>query len=50
MNAVQGTPDQERMMGEQALSLVVKCLSFDFIGTNPDDSAEDVNTIQVRPT
>jgi len=34
-------------MGEQALGLVVKCLSFDFIGTNPDDSAEDVNTIQV---
>ena len=48
MNAVQGTPEQEKAMGEQALSLVVKCLSFDFIGTNPDDSSEDVNTIQVR--
>lgn len=47
MNAVHGDPEQEKAMGEQALSLVVKCLSFDFIGTNPDDSSEDVNTIQV---
>lgn len=34
-------------MGEQALSLIVRCLSFDFIGTNPDESNEDVGTIQV---
>lgn len=33
-------------IGEQALSLVVRCLSFDFIGTNPDESTEDVGTIQ----
>jgi len=33
-------------MGEQALSLTVKCLGFDFIGTNPDESSEDVGTIQ----
>ncbi len=33
-------------MGEQALSLVVRCLNFDFIGTNPDESTEDVGTIQ----
>lgn len=33
-------------MGEQALSLTVRCLSFDFIGTNPDESTEDVGTIQ----
>lgn len=28
------------------MSLTVKCLSFDFIGTNPDESTEDVGTIQ----
>lgn len=33
-------------IGEQALSLVVRCLNFDFIGTNPDESTEDVGTIQ----
>jgi exportin-7 len=37
---------QEAILGEQALSLTVKCLSFDFIGTNPDESTEDVGTIQ----
>jgi exportin-7 len=34
------------VMGEQALSLAVRCLNFDFIGTNPDESTEDVGTIQ----
>ena len=33
-------------MGEQALALTVRCLNFDFIGTNPDESTEDVGTIQ----
>lgn len=33
-------------IGEQALALVVRCLNFDFIGTNPDESTEDVGTIQ----
>lgn len=35
-------------MAEQSLSLSTRCLSFDFIGTNPDESAEDVGTIQVN--
>jgi exportin-7 len=39
-------PTQEAILGEQALSLTVRCLSFDFIGTNPDESTEDVGTIQ----
>ncbi|EED92291.1 hypothetical protein THAPSDRAFT_34505 [Thalassiosira pseudonana CCMP1335] len=39
-------PQQEVIMGEQALSLTVRCLNFDFIGTNPDESTEDVGTIQ----
>jgi exportin-7 len=37
---------QEEILGEQALCLTVRCLSFDFIGTNPDESTEDVGTIQ----
>jgi exportin-7 len=39
-------PRIKAMMGEQALSLTVRCLNFDFIGTNPDESTEDVGTIQ----
>lgn len=30
-----------------ALSLANKCLSFDFIGTNIDESAEDIGTVQI---
>lgn len=37
---------QEAILGEQALGLTVRCLNFDFIGTNPDESTEDVGTIQ----
>mmetsp|Transcript_42128 Transcript_42128/g.76004 ORF Transcript_42128/g.76004 Transcript_42128/m.76004 type:complete len:1110 (+) Transcript_42128:281-3610(+) len=37
---------QEVILGEQALGLTVRCLNFDFIGTNPDESTEDVGTIQ----
>jgi len=40
------SPRQEAVLGEQALSLTVRCLNFDFIGTNPDESTEDVGTIQ----
>ena len=39
-------PRQESILGESALSLTVRCLNFDFIGTNPDESTEDVGTIQ----
>ncbi|TYZ58875.1 hypothetical protein PybrP1_005973, partial [[Pythium] brassicae (nom. inval.)] len=41
------TPAQEQRMGDQALSLVIKCLSFDFIGTNPDESADETGSLQV---
>lgn len=44
---VNATPVQEAAMLEQALSLCTRCLSYDFIGTNPDESSEDVGTIQV---
>lgn len=43
-------PQQEAILGEQALSLTVRCLNFDFIGTNPDESTEDVGTIQAPTT
>jgi exportin-7 len=43
-------PRQEALIGEQALALTVRCLNFDFIGTNPDDSTEDVGTIQAPTT
>lgn len=44
-------PRQEAILGEQALSLSLKCLNFDFIGTNPDEATtEDVGTIQVPTT
>mmetsp|Transcript_44324 Transcript_44324/g.106777 ORF Transcript_44324/g.106777 Transcript_44324/m.106777 type:complete len:1120 (+) Transcript_44324:370-3729(+) len=44
--AITAEPRQEVTLGEQALGLCVRCLSFDFIGTNPDESTEDVGTIQ----
>lgn len=31
----------------QGLTLALACLSFDFVGTCLDDSAEDMSTIQV---
>jgi len=44
--AITADPRQEAVLGEQALALAVRCLNFDFIGTNPDESTEDVGTIQ----
>lgn len=41
------TPQQRSLLGDQALLLLIKCLSFDFIGTNPDESGDDVGTIQL---
>ncbi len=38
------------MLGDNALSLTVRCLNFDFIGTNPDESTEDVGTLQAPTT
>jgi exportin-7 len=41
------TPPQRSLLGDQALLLLIKCLSYDFIGTNPDESGDDVGTIQL---
>eukprot|EP00899_Mesostigma_viride_P004716 jgi/Mesvir1/14245/Mv09683-RA.1 len=44
----------EDSLREQAIQLALKCLSFDFVGTSSDESAEDLGTIQIpspwRPT
>lgn len=41
------TEEQSKKMSTQALTLCFSCLSFDFIGTNPEESVEDVGTVQV---
>jgi exportin-7 len=41
------TVDQDSKMAGLALTLVTASISFDFIGTNPEESAEDVGTVQV---
>lgn len=40
-------PALEDQVLQNALQLVINCLQYDFIGTNPDESAEDVGTIQL---
>ena len=41
------TVDQDSKMSGLALILATACVSFDLIGTNPEESAEDVGTVQV---
>jgi exportin-7 len=40
-------PASDDKLREQGLSLALQCLSFDFVGTCLDESAEDLGTIQV---
>ena len=42
------TPSQDIKMAGLSLTLATACLSFDFIGTNHEESAEDVGTVQVH--
>lgn len=37
----------ESRLRELALSLSLKCLSFDFVGTSIDESSEEFGTVQV---
>lgn len=37
----------EDMLLELTLSLISSCLGFDFIGTSPDESSEELGTVQV---
>jgi exportin-7 len=41
------TDAQNKKMTTYALSVTTACLSFDFIGTNPEESPEDIGTVQV---
>jgi exportin-7 len=43
----QSLSEKEKKLSQHLLSLVCQCLSYDFIGTNPEESAEDVGTVQV---
>jgi exportin-7 len=45
MNAL--PPQQSSNITELSLKVLINCLSFDFIGTNPDESAYEVGTIQI---
>ena len=40
-------PPADERLTEAAVLLLLRCLSFDFVGTSLDDSAEEVGTIQV---
>eukprot|EP01119_Soliformovum_irregulare_P014862 TRINITY_DN4101_c0_g1_i2.p1 TRINITY_DN4101_c0_g1~~TRINITY_DN4101_c0_g1_i2.p1 ORF type:complete len:1062 (+),score=299.67 TRINITY_DN4101_c0_g1_i2:98-3283(+) len=40
-------PASTMKLKQEAIELAFRCLSFDFIGTNPEDSQEDVGTIQI---
>lgn len=42
------TNDLNERLRDLCLQLIVKCLAFDFLGTQPDESSEDSGTIQVR--
>eukprot|EP00941_MAST-03F_sp_MAST-3F-sp1_P000272 g272.t1 len=41
------SPENENKMKEQALTLGINAMSFDFIGTNPDEATSEVGTIQI---
>ena len=40
-------PRVHEMLLDNALSLLLGCLTYDFIGTNPDESSDDISTLQV---
>jgi len=40
----------DERLREQAITLSLKCLSFDFVGTSLDESSEDLGTIQIPPS
>ncbi|KAJ1421190.1 armadillo-type protein, partial [Ochromonadaceae sp. CCMP2298] len=46
-NREQFGADKEEKIVHLSLQIATACLSFDFIGTNPEESAEDVGTVQV---
>ena len=47
LQELQASQQSEARLKEQAASLVLACLSYDFVGTSLDESTEDIGTIQV---
>lgn len=47
LQSLQADSASEARLKEQATSLVLVCLSYDFVGTSLDESTEDIGTIQV---
>ena len=47
LQELQASQSSEARLKEQAASLVLACLSYDFVGTSLDESTEDIGTIQV---
>ena len=45
--ALAATGDDGKRAQEESLSLVLGCLSYDFIGTTLDEASEDLGTIQL---
>ena len=45
--ALAATGDDAKRAQEEALTLVLNCLSYDFIGTTLDEASEDLGTIQL---
>ena len=37
------------MLKQLAVSLSLRCLSYDFVGTSQDESSEEFGTVQVSP-
>lgn len=46
-NSLNNLNPKESKFVQLCLTLIYNCLSFDFIGSNPDDSSDDIGTIQV---
>ena len=47
LQSLQSDSASEARLKEQATSLALVCLSYDFVGTSLDESTEDIGTIQV---
>lgn len=45
--AVQASADEAKRVQEEALTLVLACLGYDFIGTTLDEASEEMGTIQL---
>ncbi|KAF7729675.1 hypothetical protein EC973_004048 [Apophysomyces ossiformis] len=40
-------PEQENRMKDATLTLLIRCLSYDFVGTSGDEAGEDFGTVQI---